>query len=59
MSNSESTSEKKIEEYQTLQQIVDQLKWCGYESEAGLLEKNVAFIALERMAAKEGDADAG
>lgn len=34
----------------TLRRIVDQLRWCGYECEAGPLTMNVAFQALERVA---------
>jgi hypothetical protein len=37
----------------TLQEIVDQLKGCGFTCEAGPLENNVAFIALEELARKE------
>ena len=42
--------------YTTLQQIVDQLEYCGYESKDGLhrLEDNIAFIALKERAAAEG-----
>lgn len=40
----------------TLRQIVDQLRWCGYECEAGPLTRNVAFQALERMAEEEQNA---
>jgi len=35
-----------------LAEIVAQLASCGYECEAGPLEKNVAFIELQRMAAQ-------
>jgi hypothetical protein len=31
----------------TLKEIVEQLKSCRYECEAGPLENNVAFIELE------------
>ena len=44
------TTEKKITEFNTLQKIVSQLEWCGYECEAGSLNNNVAFLALKRMA---------
>lgn len=37
----------------SLAEIVAQLKLCGYECEAGKLENNVAFQALERLAAHE------
>ncbi len=44
----------KIVEYTTLQQIVDQLKSCDYNTEeGGPLVKNIAFIALKKMAKKE------
>lgn len=39
-----------ITKYKTLQQIVDQLEWCNYECEAGMLKMNTAFIALKKMA---------
>ena len=41
--------------YTTLQQIVDQLEYCGYESKDSLhrLEDNVAFVALKERAAAE------
>lgn len=38
--------------FETLSQIVEQLRSCGYVCEAGPLEGNEAFIALERMAAQ-------
>lgn len=37
----------------TLQEIVKQLEWCGYECEAGTLVTNVAFISLKELAEKE------
>lgn len=37
----------------TLQRIVDQLRSCNYECEAGALENNVAFIELERQAQEQ------
>lgn len=41
-----------------LKEIVEQLKACGYQCEAGPLENNVAFIALEQRAEQEeGNAD--
>ncbi|WP_167374603.1 hypothetical protein [Paenibacillus helianthi] len=46
-------SEKAIAQFDTISSIVAQLKSCGYECEAGVLIKNVAFIALERMAENE------
>jgi len=47
------STEKSISKFDTLHSIVDQLEYCGYESEAGVLKKNTAFIALKRMAEKE------
>ncbi|WP_240414988.1 hypothetical protein [Paenibacillus periandrae] len=47
------SSEKAIAQYDTLQKIVEQLRNGGYECDAGILTKNVAFIALERMAENE------
>lgn len=38
----------------TLIEIIEQLRLCGYECEAGPLENNVAFIELEKMS--KGDA---
>lgn len=38
----------------TLKEIVEQLKSCGYECEAGPLENNVAFMELEEMANENG-----
>lgn len=35
----------------TLTEIVEQLRMCGYTCEAGALENNVAFQALEQLAA--------
>lgn len=34
----------------SLTKIVEQLKGCNYENEAGVLNKNVAFLALEELA---------
>lgn len=42
--------EIEIEKYDTIAKIVAQLESCNYECEGGLLENNVAFIALKRMA---------
>lgn len=44
--------EEKINEFDTLQKIVDQLASCRYEAEGGFLINNVAFLALKRMAEK-------
>lgn len=49
------TEEEMIASYDTLQKIVDQLEWCQYENQAGYLKNNIAFIALQRMAKKEGE----
>jgi len=37
---------------QSLKRIVEQLEKCNYETEAGYLKNNVAFIALKEMASK-------
>lgn len=39
-----------VDEFTTLQAIVDQLRSCEFTCEAGRLESNVAFMALERRA---------
>ena len=44
------STEEAIAKFDTLQKIVAQLEWCGYECEAGSLNNNVAFLALKRMA---------
>ena len=43
-------SKIKMDEFDTIEKIVSQLKRCDYENEAGILNKNIAFLALERMA---------
>ena len=43
-------TEIKMDECDTIEKIVSQLKWCNYGNEAGFLNMNVAFLALERMA---------
>jgi len=48
----------------TLREIVEQLRWCGYECVAGRLEDNEAFRELEAQAKAEdvwrqGEAQAG
>lgn len=48
-----SATEKKISEYDSLKKIVDQLEMCDYENEAGVLNTNVAFLALKRHAQNE------
>lgn len=37
----------------TLEEIVSQLKSCGFTCEAGKLENNVAFMELEKMSENE------
>ncbi|MED4828152.1 hypothetical protein [Bacillus atrophaeus] len=37
-------------EFKTLKEIVEQLKDCGYECEAGPLVNNVAFQKLAQLA---------
>lgn len=37
----------------SLREIVQQLEMCGFTCEAGPLENNAAFLALERWAAHE------
>lgn len=39
-----------LDEFTTLQAIVDQLRACAFTCEAGRLESNVAFMALEKLA---------
>ncbi|MCY8345038.1 hypothetical protein MOC74_06080 [Bacillus haynesii] len=39
-----------------LNKIVQQLKGCGFECEAGPLENNVAYIQLEKFADALADA---
>ncbi len=43
-------TEIEMDKYDTLQKIVDQLEFCEYENEAGLLKNNIAFLSLKRMA---------
>jgi len=43
------SSEKAIEKYDSISKIVEQLEWCGYAWEGGLLRNNAAFIALKKM----------
>ena len=45
--------EAKINEQNTLSEIVKQLEWCEYECEASYLKNNVAFIKLKEMAGNE------
>lgn len=43
-------TEIQIDKYDTVSKIVEQLEGCNYENEAGVLNKNVAFLALKKMA---------
>lgn len=45
-------TEIEMDKYDTLSKIVEQLESCNYETEAGCLNNNVAFLALKRMADK-------
>lgn len=42
----------------TLPEIVEQLRACQYECQAGALENNVAFVELERLAQSSASVDA-
>ncbi|MDL5023749.1 hypothetical protein [Bacillus velezensis] len=42
-------------EFKTLKEIVEQLKVCRYECEAGPLENNVAFQKLAALAGVEDE----
>jgi hypothetical protein len=44
---------KMDEEFNTLQKIVNQLEWCGYEAIGGPLINNIAFLKLKQMAKKD------
>ncbi len=39
-----------MSEFKTLKEIIEQLKDCGYECEAGLLVNNIAFQKLAELA---------
>ncbi|WP_171056041.1 hypothetical protein [Paenibacillus sinopodophylli] len=39
--------------FNSISEIVAQLKSCGYQCQAGPLENNEAFIALEELARQE------
>jgi len=55
MENIESTSRKMINEYKSNPKMaIEQLEFCGYECEGGVLINNVAFIALKELI-MEGD----
>lgn len=45
-------TEIEMDKYDTLSKIVEQLESCNYETEAGCLNNNVAFLALKRMSQK-------
>ena len=47
-----SQTENEIAKFDTLSKIVEQLESCNYETEAGFLKNNVAFLALKRMSQK-------
>ena len=42
-------TEIEMDKYDTIEKIVNQLESCNYECEAGILNKNIAFLALKRM----------
>ncbi|MCV4329227.1 hypothetical protein ACWGRE_07625 [Bacillus velezensis] len=42
-------------EFKTLKEIVEQLKVCRYECEAGPLENNIAFQKLAELAGVEDE----
>jgi hypothetical protein len=43
-------TEIEMDKYDTIAKIVSQLESCNYETEAGLLVNNIAFMSLKRMA---------
>lgn len=43
-------TEIEMDKYDTLKKIVEQLEFCEYENQAGVLKNNVAFLSLKRMA---------
>jgi len=45
-------TEIEMDKYDTLEKIVEQLESFNYETEAGYLKNNVAFLALKRMSQK-------
>jgi hypothetical protein len=49
----------RLDEYDSLQVIVDELRLANYGNEQGFLVCNVAFKKLEQLAAKETDAIRG
>lgn len=46
-------------EFKTLKEIVEQLKDCGYECEAGLLVNNIAFQKLAELAGVSNESGEG
>jgi hypothetical protein len=42
-----------MDEYDSLQKIVDQLESCEYENQAGILNNNIAFLKLKQFAKEE------
>jgi len=50
----ESTSRKMINEYKdNPKKAIEQLEFCGYECEGGVMVNNVAFIALKELLMEE------
>jgi len=47
-----SQTDIEIAKFDTLAKIVEQLERCNYETEAGCLNNNVAFLALKGMSKK-------
>lgn len=46
----ELTSRKMINEYKNNPKLaIEQLEFCGYETEGGILVNNVAFITLKEL----------
>lgn len=45
-------TEIEMDKYDTISKIVEQLEGCNYETEAGFLNNNIAFMALKRMSHK-------
>ena len=46
----ESTSRKMIDEYKSNPtKAIEQLEFCGYECQGGVMVNNVAFIALKEL----------
>jgi len=52
--NMELTSRKMINEYkENPKKAIEQLEFCGYECEGGVMANNVAFIALKELVMEE------